>query len=56
MHMLIFAVKDLVKMKDKCHCTLLRKASRRVSKLYDIAMAPSGLKTTQHAILAQIRR
>ena len=40
----------------KCHCTLLRKASRRVSKLYDLAMAPSGLKITQRAILAQIGR
>lgn len=57
MHMLAFAVKDCERrMKDKCHCTLLRKASRRVSKLYDLALAPTGLKITQHAILAQIRR
>ena len=41
---------------SKCHCTLLRKASRRVSKLYDVAMAPSGLKITQRAILSQIGR
>lgn len=39
-----------------CHCTALRKASRRLSQLYDNALAPSGLKTTQRAILAQIRR
>jgi DNA-binding MarR family transcriptional regulator len=39
-----------------CHCTELRKASRRISQLYDTALAPSGLKTTQRAILAQIGR
>src|ERR1700733_10628831 len=40
----------------RCHCTTLRKASRRISQLYDAALAPSGLKTTQRAILAQIHR
>jgi DNA-binding MarR family transcriptional regulator len=43
-------------MESGCHCTALRKASRRVSQLYDAALAPSGLKTTQRAILAQIGR
>lgn len=41
---------------NRCHCTALRKASRRISQLYDVALAPSGLKTTQRAILAQIAR
>jgi DNA-binding MarR family transcriptional regulator len=41
---------------SRCHCTGLRKASRRISLLYDAALAPSGLKTTQRAILAQIHR
>jgi DNA-binding MarR family transcriptional regulator len=41
---------------SRCHCTTLRKASRRVSHLYDVALAPSGLKTTQRAILAEIGR
>src|ERR1700756_1649692 len=40
----------------RCNCTALRKASRRISQLYDAALSPSGLKTTQRAILAQIRR
>ena len=39
-----------------CSCTTLRKATRRISQLYDTALAPSGLKTTQRAILAQIGR
>jgi len=43
-------------MESRCHCTALRKASRRISQLYDVALAPSGLKTTQRAILAQIGR
>jgi DNA-binding MarR family transcriptional regulator len=40
----------------RCNCTALRQASRRMSQLYDTALAPSGLKTTQRAILAQISR
>jgi DNA-binding MarR family transcriptional regulator len=40
----------------RCHCTALRKASRRVSQLYDAALAPCGLKATQRAILTQIAR
>lgn len=39
-----------------CSCTALRKASRRISLLYDSALARSGLKTTQRAILAEINR
>lgn len=39
-----------------CNCTALRKATRRISQLYDAALAPSGLKTTQRAILAQVGR
>ena len=40
----------------RCNCTALRKASRRMSQLYDTALASSGVKTTQRAILAQIGR
>jgi DNA-binding MarR family transcriptional regulator len=38
------------------NCTALRKASRRISQLYDAALAPGGIKTTQRAILAEIGR
>lgn len=41
---------------SRCSCTVLRKATRRISQLYDAALAPSGLKITQRAILAQIGR
>lgn len=39
-----------------CNCTALRKASRRISQLYDAALAPGGIKGTQRAILAQLGR
>jgi len=41
---------------NHCNCTALRKASRRVSQLYDEALARSGLRVTQLAILNQILR
>ena len=34
----------------------MRKASRRLSQLYDDALAPSGLRTTQYAILSELER
>lgn len=43
-------------MGSRCHCTALRQASRRITQLYDLALAPSGLKVTQRAILARIGR
>jgi DNA-binding MarR family transcriptional regulator len=38
----------------ECHGTALRKASRRVTALYDETLAPSGLRSTQFAILAEL--
>jgi hypothetical protein len=40
----------------RCNCTGLRKATRRLSMLYDLALEPSGLKITHRAILAHIDR
>jgi DNA-binding MarR family transcriptional regulator len=34
----------------------MRKASRRLAQLYDTALAPSGLKSTQLSILGEIAR
>jgi DNA-binding MarR family transcriptional regulator len=39
-----------------CNCTALRKATRRVSQLYDSALEPCGIKATQRTILSQIAR
>ena len=46
----------LVVEKNRCNCTALRKATRRVSLFYDSALAPSGLKSTQYAVLSEIYR
>jgi len=40
---------------DYCCNAALRRASRRLSQIYDVALAPSGLKTTQYTLLSQIR-
>src|SRR5271169_5500895 len=45
-----------LKLSGSCNCTALRKASRRVSQLYDDALAPCGLRTTQRAILNHVLR
>jgi DNA-binding MarR family transcriptional regulator len=41
---------------NDCNCTALRKASRRLSQLYDSALAPTGLKSTQYSVLSEISR
>ncbi len=37
-----------------CNATALRKASRRLTQLYDAALEPTGLRSTQLAILAEL--
>ena len=39
-----------------CNASSLRKASRRISQLYDLILAPAGLKSSQHAILSHLDR
>jgi DNA-binding MarR family transcriptional regulator len=39
-----------------CTCGSLRKASRRISQFYDLALAPVGLKSTQFSILSEVER
>jgi len=41
---------------NRCNGTALRKATRRVSQLYDEVLAPCGLRSTQRSILIQIAR
>ncbi|MGL3211053.1 MarR family winged helix-turn-helix transcriptional regulator [Bradyrhizobium sp. BR 1433] len=41
---------------SRCNLTALRKATRRVSQLYDQVLATSGLRGTQRAILVYVRR
>ena len=37
-----------------CNTTALRKASRRLTQLYDAALEPTGLRSTQFAILVEL--
>jgi DNA-binding MarR family transcriptional regulator len=39
-----------------CNCGALRQAARRVTRLYDEALAPTGLGVNQFAILARLSR
>lgn len=39
---------------DSCACFTARQASRLLTRIYDRALAPSGLKTTQFTILAAL--
>ena len=41
---------------NRCNNTALRKATRRVSQLYDSVLAPTGLRSTQRSILLSIAR
>jgi DNA-binding MarR family transcriptional regulator len=40
--------------KGECFATAVRRASRRLTQLYDTALAPSGLRSTQFSILAEL--
>jgi DNA-binding MarR family transcriptional regulator len=39
---------------ETCNCAALRQAARRVTKLYDDALAPIGLGANQFSILARL--
>ncbi len=39
-----------------CACTSIRLAARQLTELYDRALAPSGLRITQYALLANVDR
>jgi len=39
---------------EVCNCSALRQAARRVTRLYDDALAPTGLGVNQYSILARL--
>lgn len=43
-------------MSSACACSRIRRASRALTRLYDEALAPAGLTTTQFAILRTLER
>ncbi|MDQ0779048.1 DNA-binding MarR family transcriptional regulator [Streptomyces aurantiacus] len=38
----------------ECNVTAIRKASRRLTQLYDEALRPVGLRSTQYSVLAEL--
>ena len=40
--------------KSVCHASAIRKAARRLSQMYDTALAPAGLTITQHGLLTEL--
>jgi DNA-binding MarR family transcriptional regulator len=40
----------------QCDCYCLRQATRRVTQLYDRALAPLNLRSTQYSLLSEIHR
>ncbi len=43
-------------MNQSCNCLSLRQATRRVTQLYDQALAPLDLRATQFSLLGQVER
>ena len=41
---------------SSCYCIVLRKASRRLSAIYDEALAPLGINIAQYSAISNIRR
>ena len=41
---------------SQCSATAMRKATRRMTQLYDDALAAAGLRSTQYAILEELHR
>lgn len=44
------------KYRPVCVCTNLRRATRAISNMYDVALASSGLKITQFSLLRAVQR
>ncbi len=39
---------------NQCHCFAVRKAARRITRMYDAYLQPAGLRVTQFLILAAL--
>jgi DNA-binding MarR family transcriptional regulator len=49
-------VKPALRSESPCILAAMRAATRRLTQLYDEAMAPSGLRVTQYHILSELQR
>jgi DNA-binding MarR family transcriptional regulator len=48
--------KSIYSRPEECNCLAVRQAARHITQFYDHFLAPSGLRTTQFSILANLRR
>ena len=42
-------------MKSRCYCAVLRSASRKMTALYDAALAPAGIGLAQYSLMRRIK-
>ena len=47
---------DELPVPESCNCLAFRQAARHVTQFYDRFLAPTGLRSTQFSILAELRR
>ena len=47
---------DTIPSSEACNCFAIRAAARHVTQAYDQFLAPTGLRTTQFAVLARLKR
>ena len=43
-------------MKNECYCATIRDAARKVTAIYDAALAPVGVNAAQYRLLRSIER
>jgi DNA-binding MarR family transcriptional regulator len=41
---------------ETCNCLAIRQAARQITQMYDVALAPVGLRTTQYSVLNRLDR
>ncbi len=46
----------LIDVEESCNCVVVQQAARYMSAVYDKALAPTGLRSTQFAILHKLAR
>jgi DNA-binding MarR family transcriptional regulator len=39
-----------------CNCLAMRQAARQITQMYDVELAPAGLRTTQYSVLSTLDR
>jgi len=49
------STKQVMQPPGSCNCSNMRRAARAITKIYDKALEPSGLKSTQFAALMHIK-